>query len=459
MSAADRDQRVAAIRADIAQPGFALLQEAGHIRLKDQRSAATCFDRSLLATIEAQRDAALPTAKALHERGGPKPHTLERFLWLSDLSPLPGALFRRALDRRVIARPKRLVLDARTETTIGPDKFGAYHEQAPPNIYREIMGPDAVLPPTKASNTPGGVATITLLADCDGVYIPVAAAALAQNKWAPSGWPGREAAAEQALRMHGELFDEPFIVTREDVAQAVIRMAGTVEDLAPWEIDLNEVPITCGRLRSGLSVASDDFGTGTRDIHVGTDLRALAAFGAAGMPTLLELPRPSAGATVTAATSCDWEMAIDGRGVTLTELEAMLYETIAPWTRMPSEIVAGNWGRDRHVFAVRTTAHAENLPEGLDLTLVAAIREDRQRDFYVTSLRPHRDEDVTKIVRLVADETERRRRDSGLEVCIGELLGECFLQRNRRRRFPDRRGFAGLAQAAYGVRRYADLVA
>ena len=83
------------------------------------------------AAAELQQTGVEPTNAALHAHGGPKPDSACRLLERANLEKLPAAQTCEAIDAGVVPLPELLVVEAHTDRTKGPDKFGSRHVQPP----------------------------------------------------------------------------------------------------------------------------------------------------------------------------------------------------------------------------------------------------------------------------------------------------------------------------------------
>ena len=72
-------------------------------------------------------------------------------------------------------------------------------------------------------------------------------------------------------------------------------------------------------------------------------------------------------------------------------------------------------------------------------------------DLFVTTLSAGSAEEMRTLVALGASELARRAPGSTLAIGVRSLLEDARTQSNRRRRHPERRNFAEIAQAAFGV--------
>jgi hypothetical protein len=447
----DEHSRIEHVMDVVAGPSFALLNESDRGDVAAVPGAEDTFRRILTTMLELQRAAILPTDAAFEDLGGPNPRTVGRFWRRNDLSRLPMLQLRKAVDAGMIAPPTRLILDAHTQPSSGPEKFGVCHLRRP-NL--DTIAGFAGAEPTGAPNTQGGIATAILYADCDGVIVPAGAIPIAQGHWDPTTWAtAPQLAVEERLRDRGR-FVGIFVTAARDVAREIINEVKAVDDVAlcatPWE----NVVITGGRLRLGFPDRRGGFGAGTVERYVGCVLDSVRDLSRARFDVFLELPQTryaTRRASLLDDDRCDWTFAtVDGR-VGLEGLEDRLLRGAEPWKLAPSDLVRTLAGPRHRILTLSTTAFSRDVPDGTEVTLVMAIDPSAGRELYVTNLMPKLDAALGRIVGLVVAEAERRRRDSTVEQAITALLRDCYLQTNPRVRHPDRQSFAGMAQAAYSV--------
>jgi hypothetical protein len=446
----DEHLRIEHVMDVVAGPSFALLNES-------DGGGPDTFRRILTTMLELQRAAILPTDAAFEDLGGPNPRTVGRFWRRNDLSRLPMLQLCKAVDAGMIAPPTRLILDAHTQPSLGPEKFGVCHLRRP-NLGT-IVG-FAGTEPTGAPNTRGGIATAVLYADCDGVIVPAGAIPIAQGHWNPATWAtASQLAVEDRLRDRAR-FGGTFVTAARDVAREIIDEVEAVDHVAPCATPWEKVAITGGRLRLGFPDGRGGFGAGTVDRYVGCVLNAVRDLSRGAFDVFLELPqarRATRRAGLLDDDRCDWTLATAEGRVGLDDLEDRLLRGAEPWKRVPADLVRTLAGPRHRILSLSTTAFSSDVPEGTEVTLVMAIDPSAGRELYVTNLMPQLDADLVRIVGLVVAEGERRRPHSAVEQAITSLLSDCYLQTNPRVRHPDRQSFAGMAQAAYSVGRLAQV--
>lgn len=406
------------------------------------------LERALTATARAQQRRALPTDEELARLGGPKQDTTQRLLSSTDLGPLPGIQLATAVQTGRLAAPTQLIVEARTEYTRGPEKFGVMHGQPPRTL--KLLQPTGT--PVTAPNMIGGIATALVLADCGDEVVPVAAIQIAQGYWDPASWGALEDQAERALRERAAL-QGPFVTTPLGVIEAILSAFATVETLVRWGTFAG-LPITGGRLRLGYPVGDPALCLGQDERYLGCTLggiRRLREQGLVpflGLPAAVEVtPLPSA---ISTREGCDWKFVLGGAPSTFADLQAQLFSDPTPWTQTPMGLVQRLTGTGQRVFTLAATARHGEIVE--NVTLVATLNESARSELFVTTLDPTKTTELHGIVKLAVSEIDRRAAKSPVESTIASLLADCHLQSNRRRRFPDRRSFAGVTQAAYMLR-------
>jgi hypothetical protein len=451
----EQRRRVEMMVEQISRPGFTHLQHIGAVDQMGRDTASRAFDRALIAVIDAQQHAAVPTDEELRRHGGLPPDTMRRLMRLADLSGLPLAQLAHAIDEGVVSAPSRLIVEARTERTTGPDKFGALHLQPPPSLAERRAG-RSVGTRRPASNTVGGIASALVLAECDAEIVPVAVIPIAQGHWDPANWPSPDRLeVERQLRLRADLVG-PFVTSPSDVIEAILAGFSGLQGRARWAETLDSTPITGGRLRLGYPLAGAGPGGGSQERYLGCTLRGLRELRTSPMVPFFEVPRaqPDVGAIASATCErCPWAFIFEGKAIGLGALEERLLKGGGPWVSAPADLVRASGGSGQRIFTLSIQARCGDVAERV--TMVAMLDRAGRQELFVTTLDPSRKEGVAKIAHLAISEIERRRPDSLVELTIAALLQDCYLQTHRRRRYPDRRSFAGISQAGYAVRRFA----
>jgi hypothetical protein len=442
-------RRIASLIEQVSRPSVEILHGSGNLRPMRLETAATTLERALIATVRAQRQKALPTDRELAQLGGPKQDTTQRLLSSTDLGPLPGIQLATAVRTGRLAAPTQLIVEARTEPTRGPEKFGVMHGQPPRTL--KALQPSGT--PVTAANMVGGIATALVLADCGATIAPVAAIQIAQGYWNPASWGAvLEAQAERALRERAAL-QGPFVTTPLGIVEAILEALATVETLVRWDT-FADLPITGGRLRLGYPVGDPALCLGQDERYLGCSLGGIRRLREQGLVPYLSLPAAVGEAPLPSAISsreqCDWTFVVGGAPTTLADLQAQLFSDPTPWTQTPMGLVQRLTGTGQRVFTL--AAHARHGGIAETLTLVATLNESARSELFVTTLDPTKTTEMDSIVTLAASEIDRRAAESPVENAIASLLEDCHLQRHRRYRFPERRSFAGVNQAAYMLR-------
>jgi hypothetical protein len=441
-------RRLASLIEQVTRPSVAILHASGDLKPMRLETAAPIVEQTLAATIRAQQQESLPTDKELARLDGPNPDTTHRLLSSANLSALPAIQLVTAVDAGRLTPPMRLIVEARTERTSGPEKFGTMHVRPPRTL--KVLQPAGT--PVTAPNMTGGIATALVLADCGGAVVPVAAIQIAQGHWNPASWGALKDQAEHALRERAAL-QGPFVTTPLGVVEAILKALATVDTLVRWGT-FDGLPITGGRLRLGYPVGDPALCLGQDERYLGCSLASIRRLREHGLVPFLGLPTPVDEAPLPSAISkrepCDWTFVIGGEPRRLADLQEQLYSDPSPWTQTPMGLVQGLTGTGQRVFTL--AAHARHGGIAETVTLVATLNESARSELFVTTLNPAKTTDLHSIVRLAASEIDRRAAESPVESAIASLLADCHLQTNRRRRFPDRRSFAGVNQAAYMLR-------
>jgi hypothetical protein len=433
----------------ISCPAFAGLQETGKVEHMGQAVASRAFQQAIAATVAAQREGRVPSDAELERRGGPHTDTMSRLMRFADLSALPAGQLGEAVEAGLVPMPTRLIVEARTERSFGPDKFGIAHVKPPPTLSE--LEPVFAAAARRASNTVGGISCALVLADCGELIVPVAAIAIAQEYWDPAHWPPAvRPQAERRLRERGDV-QGPFVTTPAEVASAILRTLSSVETVARWGERLDGLPIIGGRLRLGFPLTGAGPGAGNRERYIGCCLTAIAELLSGGLIPFLALPSTAEATGLSCSyEKCDWHFEQAGELTDLRDLEECLLVEPSPWVPVPDRLARRFAGPSRRVFTLAITARAQNISERV--TMVATLERSGRRELFVTTLNPLQEPELARIVELADYEIERRRPGSLSDMAILDLLKESHLQTNRRRRYPDRRSFAGLAQAAHALR-------
>lgn len=437
--------RIDQVIRDVTEPSFELVLEAGAADGMRDGTARDAFRGVLGAAVGAQQAGDSPTDAALHRHGAPPPDSTKRFLHRVDLGNLPGAQTRTALDAELVQRPARIVVEAHTEPTTGPDKIGTKHLCAPPGV-------PAPAPPG-APNTVGGIAAALAVAECGRAVLPVGDVPIHQGWWNPQNYPADlRDVAEAALRQRGD-FSDAFISGPEDVAEALLARFASVEKLRAWDVRIEGVIIAGGRLRTGFPHPSREFGTGVEDRYLGSDLAALRRIRAAGFVPFFEVPVELRGAGAAhGPAACNWTFRVGGEALSLRDLERSLFDESSAWRPVARDIVAPIAAEGTSALWLPTSATAPDTA-AVDVQLVVLLDPGGPLDMYVSAMSTRDEEDVLveRLVRLAAEESGRRLPGSPLASSVRALLEGGAMQRNQRRRHPDRRSFAALAQTAFGV--------
>jgi hypothetical protein len=440
-------RRIKSLIEQVTRPSVEVLHGAGNLRPMRLDTAVATVEQALVAVARAQQLGVLPTDKELARLEGPNPDTTHRLFSSTNLGALPAIQLATAVDTGRLTPPMRLIVEARTERTSGPEKFGTIHVQ-PPRTLKSLQPAGT---PVTAPNMTGGIATALVLADCGDAVVPVVAIQIAQGHWNPASWgDALEAQAERALRERAAL-QGPFVTTPLGVVEAVLDAFATVETLVRWGT-FDSLPITGGRLRLGYPVGDPGLCLGQDERYLGCSLDGIRRLREQGLVPFLSLPAAVAETPLPSAVSsreqCDWTFVISGQPTTLTNLQAQLFSDPTPWAQAPMDLVQRLTGTGQRVFTLAAHARHRGLAEMI--TLVATLNESARSELFVTTLDPTTE--LQSIVELTTSEIGRRGAESPVESTIASLLEDCHLQRHRRFRFPDRRSFAGVNQAAYMLR-------
>lgn len=124
---------------EVTEPALGILLDSGKV-VDGIREATVrdAFEPLMLAAVELQAGGEHATDAAFERFGGPGPDSVGRLFRGADLSDLPGAQLRSAMDAQLVPPPGRIVVEARTEPTTGPAKFGCVH-LSPPSTLRDLF--------------------------------------------------------------------------------------------------------------------------------------------------------------------------------------------------------------------------------------------------------------------------------------------------------------------------------
>lgn len=440
----------------MAEPAFDLLLERGDLLGAIRPTTARDTFRSMLpAAIELQAAGETPTDGNFGRFAGPGPDRVKRFFSQVDLEELPQTQLRLAVDEQVIEPPSRIVVESRTEIVTGPDKFGCVHMQPPPGLA--ISAPGRL----GAPNTAGGISSAVALADCGDIVLPCGCVQIQQGWWHPDAWKGAVAPeligrVEQELRKRAGFNVGAFVGTPREVAESVLGHLRAVDGLRAWNVKLDGVVLCGGRLRMGFPMPDRDvYGLGRQERYIGCDLRALSDIRAAGLVAFFELPQASESQALGRVNveSCDWSFALDDgtEGLDLAAVEGLLRTdgNKSPWRLIEQDLVNDIAGPGMRAMRLTVMASADGV-DAVEVQLVFLLDFKGRRALYVSTMS---DEEafVAQLVRTAIREWFRQRPDSPIELSLRSLLVEGHLQTNQRRRAPDRRSYAGLAQTAWGV--------
>jgi hypothetical protein len=392
---------------------------------------------AVVAAADLQQQGREPTDRALHEAGGPEPHKFQHLLQGTDLSGLPAAQSRVAMDAHLVPVPAALVLEAHTDSTRGPAKAGSIHLQPPPVVETRAPG--------KARNTEGGIASALALGDADGALLPFGNIQIYQGLWRPANHPAeRREEVERALRAFGGVVGS-FTRTPDEITHELVKTLGMVDGLKSWAVRLDGLFVCGGRLRIGFPDKSGVVGAGTQQEFLGADLQAIRKLAMAGLVPFLELPHNLHGPSQTAP--CDWRFQVSGRRLGLDDFSVEALDPDSEWSTVPREIV-DEAGLPGYVARwISTTAYAP----AMDLVVLALTNRRGRVELFVTTMKIDSGEDLRTLVSQGATEIRRRNPDSTVTNGVSSLLRDGFLQRQQRRRAPERAGFGAVAQAAFGV--------
>ncbi len=445
----DEQRRIAAIVRQVSTPSFTELQAAATVDRRLTPAALRSFEQALLATVGTQQRGDPPTDSQLHRDGGPHPDAMRRLMRQTDLTKLPSAQLQAAVTAGMACTPSRLIVEARTQRIMGPDKYAVNHLQRPPGIRPQFDG-------RGAANTIGGIASALVLAECGSLIVPAALVPIAQGYWHPSGWPGENTLSiERALRERAAL-EGPFTASPSEVIDAVLAILRGSLTGPPATLDLDGVPVTGGRLRLGFPAGNPSSMEGTSDRYLGCTLRGIHELRGRQLVPFFEIPLPDEPYSFghVEREGCVWLLEHNGERLPLKDLTERAYDPSKTiWVPAAAMLVKEITGGHERIFTATVTAIEDDL--AVPVTIILVVQSDGQRDMFVTTLEPAVDGDLHQLITLVHGELARRGHDSPFEGAIRSLLGDCHLQTNRRRRHPERRSFAGLAQAAYAVRKLA----
>jgi hypothetical protein len=437
-------RRVERVLNSVTFPTFERLLQADVLDGIRPATALRAFRELMPAVIQLQLEGTLPTDAALHRHGGPAPDSIKRFFERTDLSDLPGAHTRTAVDGGLVEVPSLVVVEARTEPTSGPDKFGTAHLEPPPRIHpaRGRRG---------APNTEGGIASAIALADCGGVPLPLGDVPLQQHWWNPGSYPAEEAeAVESQLRSRADFHERPFVDDPEGVARLLVARLGSIESLAAWGVPLDDLILAGGRLRIGFPAVSPlEFGAGRQDRYLGCDLEALRRVHESGLDAFFELPVVARGR---GHESPAWRIRRGREDLSLGEIERLAHDLASPWTFVAPAVTAGITGGRANVGYLAARA-VDGIGAPIDVTLMCVVDHLGRFDLHITTgqVAPGDAVGLEHLVRLALGEAARRMPGSPMETAFHSLLQDGWCQSNQRRRYPDRRSFSAVAQAAFGV--------
>ncbi len=428
-----------------------ILRSGGVLSGIRERTVRDHFPSVMTAAVELLAAGAQPTDQAFAEYGGPSDDCVRRLFRCADLSDLPGAQLRTAMDALAVAPPQRVVFEAWTEPTKGPGKFGTVHLNPPPPLS------GLVVRPLGSAHTTGGIATAIALAECGEVVIPYGDVPIQQGHWLPSAWsgvPNIESLLRDAGEFHGDGLE--FRQSPEDVARGLIARMNSVERLCAWDVHFDGLVIAGGRLRTGYPRAdSVEFGAGRENRYIGADLAALRELRDAGFVPFFELPQQTRSTGRGGAGShqgCDWTFHIAGEKLDLKAVEALMYPLSAPWRTVAPTVMAGAAPPGIRAFRLGAPASTSSC-EQIEVQLVMLVDSNARSDLYVTTMSVQAGDTAAeeRLVRLAVQESGRQVPGSPIDEAVRRLVHDGWLQRNKRQRFPDRRSFAAVAQAAFGI--------
>jgi hypothetical protein len=394
------------------------------------------------AAAELQQTGEEPTDAALHAHGAPKPDSVRRLLERANLENLPAAQTCGAIDAGIVPLPERIVVEAHTDRTKGPDKFGSIHVHPPFGIGAD--GRRRGVP-----HVTGGIASAMSLGEADGTILPFGVIPLAQGYFHADAYPAneRDAAIAEIRRRAG--FHETFLRDPEDVTRELLRRLVTAERLAEWERGRLR-PVVCGgRMRLGFPV-TEELGAGNEERYLGCHLAALCASRGAGFVPFFELPTNVRGdrSNRIRRERCPCSFRMAGAEVPLDAVIEAMYDPQSAWTLVDREQVMA-LAPGFHVRVLRTRASAGST--ALDVTLVAAYDFRGALDVFVTTLPASAEHHLRALVMLAIAERRRRGPGSTMDEGVRDLLVNGHVQLQQRRRHPERRSFAAVAQTAFGV--------
>lgn len=291
------------------------------------------------------------------------------------------------------------------------------------------------------------------------MVLPCGEVPIQQGYWQPDAWPKVDRAEiERRIRAAGGYYGDglDFVTRPEDAARQLIGRMQRVDRLCAWGVRFDGLVIAGGRLRLGFPRAGrTELGAGRETRYIGADLAALQQIRDAGFVPFFELPQQTRGPGRAAAGTeeiCDWVLQVGEERLDLAAAEELLFAPNSPWRLIDPALVARVANPAIRAWRLPATASSQTV-SGLTLQLVMLADAKVRTDLFVTTMDvPESDQDAEgRLVRLSAEETGRRQPESKLERSVRSLLLDGQVQTNQRRLYPDRRSFAGLSLAAFGV--------
>lgn len=222
------------------------------------------------------------------------------------------------------------------------------------------------------------------------------------------------------------------------------RILSDAAALGEHAVDLHGVAITGGRLELGYPTRE-----GERNRHLGGSIAAIREVRRSGLVPFFELPMPARSQPTRGEAAC-WTVMANGHDVSLQALVANAMRADSAWLTVP----AAYTGIGLRVLAL--PARVTDAKHSEKVTLVQTFDARSSRNLFVTTLDTVTDRSLRQIGQLAASELDRQTTEHPVELAFNSLLEDWHLQKNRRRRLPERRSYAGLAQAAFALARLAE---
>lgn len=396
-----------------------------------------------------------PTSALLAQESGLTKRQVDWFLRRRDIASLPAAVMCAGIEATVLQEPQSIYFKSWVEPATAPDKFGALHP-AVPNIHAAVS-----LPGKRGSrNAPGATSHAYAIGFCGKQPVVCGDTQLVQGWWDPEQWrkyPERvraemrtikaELGAHAGLAPPYEPITTPAQITT-DLAEQIVR----VRDGFDWRsVGLYRPAIQSGWIRSG---SDEGGGHGSELRFIGGDLESLEYLDRRELVPLLDLPQSAHAMSRRDDSHVRWDLdwqfdvgdqRIDGKALQEDLLRRVDGRPQPRWWKAPDDVISITLDLTScryHLLRCRARAIG-----GSWKWISLLVRRDYRNRWsgWVTTDDLEDREVQARLIREAELDVARHSPDGPLERTMQALLHDGFAQRNKHRKWAERRTFGALA--------------